>query len=95
MTLLEIQERLIANCGERFSSSVLWRFFDRHDITFKAEEFGVGRPPALDRNAKIRIMHWSAGVARIWPLLTRPTRIICSATPILWARMRRNCTSIT
>jgi transposase len=35
MTLLEIQERLIANCGERFSSSVLWRFFDRHEITFK------------------------------------------------------------
>ena len=35
ITLLEIQERLIANCGERFSSSVIWRFFDRHDITFK------------------------------------------------------------
>ena len=35
MTLLEIQERMIANCGERFSSSVLWRFFDRHEITFK------------------------------------------------------------
>ena len=35
MTLLEIQERLIANCGERFSSSVLWRFFDRHELTFK------------------------------------------------------------
>jgi transposase len=35
MTLLEMQERLIANCGERFSSSVLWRFFDRHGITFK------------------------------------------------------------
>src|SRR5271154_1181861 len=35
MTLLEIQERLIANCGERFSSSVIWRFFDRHGITFK------------------------------------------------------------
>ena len=34
MTLLEIQERLIANCGERFSSSVIWRFFDRHGITF-------------------------------------------------------------
>ena len=30
LTLLEIQERLIANCGERFSSSVIWRFFDRH-----------------------------------------------------------------
>ena len=35
MMLLEMQERLIANCGERFSSSVLWRFFDRHGITFK------------------------------------------------------------
>ena len=28
ITLLEIQQRLIKNCGERFSSSVLWRFFD-------------------------------------------------------------------
>jgi transposase len=35
LTLLEIQERLIANCGERFSSSVIWRFFDRHGITDK------------------------------------------------------------
>ena len=35
ITLLEIQERLIANCGQRFSSSVIWRFFDRHAITFK------------------------------------------------------------
>ena len=35
ITLLEIKERLIANCGERFVVSVLWRFFDRHEITFK------------------------------------------------------------
>src|SRR6201987_893707 len=35
ITLLEIQERLIQNCGERFSVSVLWRFFDRHAVTFK------------------------------------------------------------
>jgi transposase len=35
ITLLEIQERLIKNCGEYFSSSVLWRFFDRHGVTFK------------------------------------------------------------
>jgi transposase len=35
ITLLEVQERLIKNCGERFSVSVLWRFFDRHKITFK------------------------------------------------------------
>ncbi len=36
LTLVEIQERLIANCGERFSSSVIWRFFDRHGITYKS-----------------------------------------------------------
>ena len=35
LTLLEIQERLIQNCGERFSVSVLWRFFDRHGVTVK------------------------------------------------------------
>src|ERR1700757_140722 len=35
ITLLEIQERLIANCGERFSVSGLCRFCDRHGITFK------------------------------------------------------------
>jgi transposase len=35
LTLLEIQERLIQNCGERFSVSVLWRFFDRNGVTFK------------------------------------------------------------
>jgi transposase len=35
ITLLEIQQRLIGNCGEHFSSSVIWRFFDRHEITFK------------------------------------------------------------
>ena len=35
LTLLEIQERLVANFGERFSSSVIWRFFDRHGITYK------------------------------------------------------------
>ena len=35
ITLLEIEERLIKNCGERFSSSVLWRFFTRHGVTLK------------------------------------------------------------
>jgi transposase len=35
ITLLEIWERLIAKCDERLSASVLWRFFDRHEITFK------------------------------------------------------------
>jgi transposase len=35
ITMLEVQERLIKNCGERFSVSVLWRFFDRHGVTYK------------------------------------------------------------
>ena len=48
MTLLEMQERLIANCGERFSSSVLWRFFDRHEITFKKPVAGRGPPVAVE-----------------------------------------------
>ena len=41
ITLLEIQERLIANSGERFSSSVIWRFFNRHEITFKKRSISV------------------------------------------------------
>ncbi len=49
--MLEIQERLITNCGERFSLSVIWRFFDRHEIIFKktahAEE--QQRPDVLKR----------------------------------------------
>ena len=47
ITLLEIQERLIANCGERFCSSVIWRFFDRHEITFKEK-------PRMPRNRSVR-----------------------------------------
>jgi transposase len=47
ITLLEIQERLVKNCGERFSVSVLWRFFDRHDITFK-------KRPRTPRSSSVR-----------------------------------------
>ncbi len=36
ITLLrDRRSSLIANSGERFAGSVLWRFFDRHQITFK------------------------------------------------------------
>ena len=50
LTLLEIEERLIANCGERFAVSVLWRFFDRHEITFKKN--GACRGATTRRRAK-------------------------------------------
>jgi transposase len=35
LTLNEICDRLERARGERVSSSMIWRFFDRHDITFK------------------------------------------------------------
>jgi transposase len=54
VTLLEIQERLIQNCGERFSVSVLWRFFSRHGVTFKK------RPRTL-RSSGARTFWSSAG----------------------------------
>ena len=50
ITLLEIRERLIANCGERFAVSVLWRFFDRHGITFKKN--GACRGTTTRRRSK-------------------------------------------
>lgn len=54
LTLLEIQERLIQNCGERFSVSVLWRFFDRHGVTFK-------KRPRTPRSSGARTFCSSAG----------------------------------
>src|SRR5208282_5757794 len=54
ITLLEIQERLIADCGERFAVSVLWRFFDRHGITFK-------KKPRTPRSSGARTFWSSAG----------------------------------
>ena len=54
LTLLEIQERLVQNCGERFSVSVLWRFFDRHGVTFK-------KRPRTPRSSGARTFCSSAG----------------------------------
>ena len=50
--LLEIHERLIENCGEHFSVSVLWRLFDRHRVTFQkktAHEEEQRRPDVLEQ----------------------------------------------
>ena len=35
ITLAEIADHLFNAHGERFMPSVVWRFFDRHNITFK------------------------------------------------------------
>ena len=35
LTLNEIRDRLERARGEKLSPSMIWRFFDRHDITFK------------------------------------------------------------
>jgi hypothetical protein len=60
MTLLEIQERLIANCGERFAVSVLWRFFDLHEITFKKS---VGRCDEMNSSEQ-RASTWTGSGSR-------------------------------
>ena len=63
ITLLEIQQRLIGNCGERFSSSVIWRFFDRHEITFKKN--GACRGAAAPRRPEAAPgMVWGAARSR-------------------------------
>src|SRR5450631_577542 len=49
MTLLEIQERLITNCGERFSSSVIWRFFNRHGCQRRRDFAAAGRSKSAAR----------------------------------------------
>ena len=59
ITLLEIQERLIANCGERFAVSVLWRFFDRHEITFKRKTAHAEEQQRADVHSRRR--EWFAG----------------------------------
>src|SRR5450631_1611236 len=63
ITLLEIQQRLIANCGERFSSSVIWRFFDRHEITFKKNRACRGAAAAR-RPEEAPGMVWGAARSR-------------------------------
>ncbi len=73
ITLLEIKEQLIGNCGERFAVSVLWRFFDRHEITFKKKR----RTPRNNnaRTCKIDAGNGSRGssisIRRNWFSLTR------------------------
>ena len=65
ITLLEIKERLITNCGERFSSSVLWRFFDRHEITFKKRP---RTPPSSNAPDVLKQRReWFAGQADLDP----------------------------
>ena len=55
ITLLEIQQRLVENCRERFSISVLWRFFDRRGITFKKNgaRRGANARGRVDGTAKV------------------------------------------
>nr|WP_330085250.1 IS21-like element helper ATPase IstB [Methylocystis iwaonis] len=50
MTLKELQGRL-AERGHRFSIGALWRFFDRHDITWKKDRSRERTRPAGHREA--------------------------------------------
>jgi transposase len=50
MTLAEIAEHLFKAHGERFVPSVVWRFFDRRNITFKKTSHASeqGRPDVAE-----------------------------------------------
>jgi transposase len=39
LTLQAIQKRVTAHCGERFSVSVLWRFFDTHSLALAGDTY--------------------------------------------------------
>jgi transposase len=47
ITLVELADRLEREHGARFAPSTIWRFLDRHGMTFK--KTGSDRPPRLWR----------------------------------------------
>ena len=65
ITLLEIQQRLVENCGERFAVSVLWRFFDRHGITFKKKTAHAAEQQRAD--VLKQRQEWFAGQLDLYP----------------------------
>ena len=76
LTLLEIQERLVQNCGERFSVSVLWRFFDRHGVTLK-------KRPRTPRSSGVQTFWSSAGAGSPLNLILIPRNSSSSMRPAL------------
>ena len=73
-TLAEIQTRLAATHGLKKSPSCLWRFFRRHDVTFKKKPC---TPP--NRTARTSKRHAKPGgktrhrwTRPVWSLSTRP-----------------------
>ena len=76
ITLLEIQERLMQNCGERFSVSVLWRFFDRHGVTLK-------KRPRTPRSSSARTFWSSAGTGSPANSILIPPNSSSSTRPAL------------
>ena len=48
LTLTEIRARLERARGEKVSPSMIWRFFDRHKITFKKSRRGLMPPVGIE-----------------------------------------------
>jgi transposase len=76
ITLLKIQERPTQNCGERFSVSVLWRFFDRHGVTLK-------KRPRTPRSSGARTCWSSAGAGSPLNSILIPRNSSSSTRPAL------------
>jgi transposase len=76
ITLLEIRERLIANCGERFSLSVIWRFFDRHEILIQGSSYLSTKPglPPIWRARADGVGEAEGCASAFLTAITRPSR---------------------
>ena len=57
MTLFEIASHLERRHGERFAQSTVWRFFDRHAITFKKNRARQRAGAARRRRSKTGLAH--------------------------------------
>ena len=91
--MLEIQERLIPNCGERFSSSVLWRFFDHHEITFEKVRACRGAATLVRFEAAPRLVRRATRSRSDPPRVHRPLNCCSHWTvrPLSSGSMMKSC----
>ena len=66
LTLAEICDRLERVRGEKVSPSMIWRFFDRHDITLKKKSAHASEQDRPDVRRRRR--EWFAGQLDLDPL---------------------------
>lgn len=75
MTLVEISEMLKSEFGASFAPSSIWRFLDRHGITFKKNAHAAEQDkPDVRRRAKPGANSRRSLILTSWSSSTRPAR---------------------